>query len=146
MTQKLAITKVEIRRAEGPHHLCDQTFRVFEGQEAEAQGNAYLREISQTAPRGGGYHKADARTTFANGQVWESRFDVKHFSEPDNDLDVRQHIRDFLFFHLFPEQIPWIQSLDEPQRTNHINSIRGMWSQEERAGAAGLLEQIEGRI
>lgn len=146
MTEGLAIAKVEIRRPEGPHHLCDRTFRVFEGEDAEARGNAYLREISQTAPKGGAYDKTDVRILFANGQKWDARFDVKHASEPDNDTDLRKHVRDFLFFHLFPEQIPWIQALAEPQRSNHIHSIRGMWSEEERADAAGLLEQIEGRI
>jgi hypothetical protein len=146
MSQPLAMTKVEIRRAEGPRDLCDKAFRGFEGKDAEARGNAYLREVSQTAPKGGSYDKTDVRITFANGRVWEARFDVNHFSEPDNDTDLRKHVRDFLFFHLFPEQIPSIQALAEPQRSNHINAIRGMWTQEERADAAGLLEQIEGRI
>lgn len=146
MSGPLPMAKVEIRRAEGPHELCDKTFRVFEGDEAEAQGNAYLREISQTAPKGGGYDKTDVRILFANGQKWQARFDVKHFSEPDNDTNLRRHVRDFLFFHLFPEQIPWVQTLDEPQRSQCIHSIRGLWTQEERAEAAGLLEQLDGRI
>lgn len=146
MSLPLAVTKVKIRRAEGPRELCDGTFRVFEGEDAETQGNAYLREISQTAPRGGGYDKTDVRILFANGQKWDARFDVKHSSESDNDRDLRRHVRDFLFFHLYPEQIPWIQVLAEPQRSQHIHSVRGMWTQEERADAAGLLEQIEGRV
>lgn len=138
----LAITEVRIRRAEGPHELCDREFRVFIGRTAEDDGNAYLREIARTAPKDGSYDKTDVKLLFENGQEWDARFDIKHPSQPDNDTDLRKHVYDFLFFHLNPEQIPWIRALDEREQSQHIHSIRGMWTQEERADAATFLAQI----
>jgi hypothetical protein len=142
MSKPLQIVQVEIQRAEGPN-TADFSKHIYKGEFAEIFGNNYLHLIAKTAPKGGGYDKTDVKITFENGRVWEARFEVKHLLEPDNDTDLRKHVRDFLFFHLNPEQIPWIQALDEPQRTSHIHSIRGMWTQEERAEAATFLAQIE---
>lgn len=124
----LTMKWVSIQRAEGPL-VADFTDHVFEGPDAEAQGNAYLRQIAVTAPMNGGYDKTDVKICFSNGQEWTARFDVKHLSCDDNDTDLRKHVRDFLFYHVNPDRIPWIMAEPEPQRSRYIESIRKTVSQ-----------------
>ena len=112
----LAMLAVKIRRAEGEIGKADFNWRKFIGPNAEDAGNAYLREISATAPKGGCYDKTDVVISFADGTEWEARFDVKHFTEPDNDTDLRQHVRDFLFFQLHPEKIQWVRDMANSNR------------------------------
>ncbi len=148
LTGPLAITRVAIRRAEGPIALCDG-WHLFEGVNAEERGNTYLREISQTAPKESGYDKTDVKLTFANGQEWNARFDIKHSSQPDNDTNLRQHVSDFLYFHLNPGKIQWIRDLavssseyKRREAVSHIVSIRKMFV-EDAPAFAELLALID---
>ena len=141
----LVMTEVRIRRGEGPN-TSDFSWHTFKGANAEEDGNAYLRYIAQTAPQGGGYDKTDVEITFENGREWEARFDVKYTGEPDNDTDLRQHVRDFLYFHLNPQDIPWVRELRDPrEREERVASIKACWNQETRDEAQTLLNLIEGR-
>lgn len=118
------ITRIEVERAEGPL-TSDFTRHIFDGQDAEQNANAYLREIARTAPRDGGYDKADVVVTLVSGDTVQTRHDVKHFTCPDADLDVRAHLHDFLFYHVYPEQIPWIKAeCDEIKRAQHVTNLR----------------------
>jgi hypothetical protein len=105
------ITKVTVQRAEGPN-TADFSKHTFEGEDAEARANAYLREISATAPRTGGYDKTDVVVTLASGDEFKLRHDVKHFECDDSDTDVRRSLRDFFYYHLHPEEIPWVRATD----------------------------------
>ena len=141
LNRPLAITRVAVRRAEGPIALCDG-WHLFECADAEEHGNTYLWEISQTAPKDGGYDKTDVKLTFANGQEWNARFDVKHPSQPDNDTNLRQHVSDFLYFHLNPDKIQWIRDLaashseyERRKAAGHIESIRKMFTDDAPAFA-----------
>lgn len=128
-----SIQRVKIHRAEGL--TTDPTMKPvqFEGDAAEQQGNEWLRRIAQTAPAEGGYDKTDVWVTLSNGQEYSFRFDVQHTSVPDNDTDIRSHIRTWFLYNCRPEEIPHIAR--DPRRLR--------WAQEsttpEEKQAAALL-------
>lgn len=103
------IIQVEIVREEGP--ISDETKgkRTFSGDDAEPLANQFLRLISETAPKHGGYDKTEVTVTLVTGDVMKCRFDIKHHSCPDSDLDVRKHLIDTSTFPLYPERFPWVQ-------------------------------------
>lgn len=96
---KVDIDYIEVTRAEGSHEDDPnlgktQRFKSFEDAEKR------LREISQTAPKGGAYDKTDVKVVWKNGDSYEGRWDVKHFSESNNDISVGQHIRETLEYNI----------------------------------------------
>lgn len=103
-----SIQKVVIERAEGMTGHRTMKKVTFQGDAAEAEGNQWLREIAATAPKDGSYDKTDVWVTVSSGQEYQFRFDVRHTSMPDNDTDIRQHMRDFLLIHCRPEALPHI--------------------------------------
>lgn len=103
-----SIQKVVIERAEGPVSHYTMRKVTFTGDTAEEQGNQWLREIAHTAPAKGGYDKTDVSVTLSNGETYDYRFDVQHSSLPDNDTDIRQHIRSWLLYNCRPEELPHI--------------------------------------
>ena len=124
-----SITKVTVQRAEGPN-TSDFSLHTFEGETAEAAANSFLREIAQTAPKTGGYDKCDLTVTLVSGDTIGLRHDVKHTSLPDNDTDVRQHLRDFLFYHLNPEQIPHVARMPKARREQAVAQLKRMHAED----------------
>jgi hypothetical protein len=43
---------------------------------------------------------------------YEFRFDVKHISLPDDDTDIRQHMREWFLYNCRPEELPHIAAAD----------------------------------
>lgn len=74
------ITQIVVVRAEGPNELCGSW--TFKGPTAEDEANKKLRQISLTAPKGGGYDKCDVTVTLSSGEEFTTRHDVKL-----NDID-----------------------------------------------------------
>lgn len=89
---KTTITKVEIRRGEGPSHLCGKwrSFLTIEGAES------YLRDMAFTAPKGGGYDKHDVKIHMSDGDSYEGRIDLTH--DHVSGYDIRRHVADFMGF------------------------------------------------
>lgn len=112
-----SIQTVVIERAEGINDHYTMARRTFTGDSAESQGNHWLQEIAQTAPQTGGYDKTDVWVTFSNGEEFELRFDVQHTTVPDNDTNIRQHLRSWLLYNSRPEELPHIAS--NPRRLNY---------------------------
>lgn len=86
----MKIIKVRIQRAEGKISQCDG-WHEFTGADIERRANAYLAEISRTAPRDGSYHKTDVELTFENGETVKDVFAVKHPSTFNSDTNIRRH-------------------------------------------------------
>lgn len=97
------IVKVDVTRAEGPNDLLGSW--AFEGQDCEAQANAKLEEISQTAPDSGGYDKCDVVVTLHNGETITCRHDVQR---NNTDLSVREHAERFLRYYATAKE-NWIE-------------------------------------
>jgi len=81
---------IEIIRVEGPSALCGKVQTATSWHEADM----ILRANAATAPKGGGYDKHDFKVTFADGQTYSGRYDLKHWSEEHPDL--ARHVRAFI--------------------------------------------------
>lgn len=90
---KVQVVKVWLRRAEGPHALC---FERTYGNIADADRE--LRRWALTAPADGGYDKCDFKLTFADGNTYEGRYDLKRADATYGDL-IGRHVLEFLRFH-----------------------------------------------
>lgn len=112
-----SIQKVTIERAEGLSDHYTMKPVTYTGDSAEEQGNQWLREIAQTAPATGGYDKTDVWVTLSNGEELEFRFDVQHTSLPDNDTNLRQHMRAWFLFNSDPAKLPHIAR--DPRRLKY---------------------------
>lgn len=89
------IKEITITRAEGPIALCDKP-KYFDSWQS---ANSWLVSQSFTFPKGGCYDKHDFKIVFNDGQDYNGRLDCKHHSEPDNDLNLFTHIKEFCEFH-----------------------------------------------
>jgi hypothetical protein len=96
--KKVGVKYIEIRRAEG-NKLYDPKLGIWIRYDNLKQADGRLREISKTAPMTGGYDKTDVKVVFDDGFTYEGRWDVKHFSQPNADLSIGDHIRDELNFY-----------------------------------------------
>jgi hypothetical protein len=138
------ITKVVIERAEGMTGDPTMQRRTFEGTHAEQDANAWLYRISTTAPRNGDYDKTDVWITLSDGvkeYEYEARFDVKHYSCPDPDLNVRQHLTTTLTYYTAPETLPHIA-----KDARRLQYARESTTDEVRAGAQQLLDILNGKV
>jgi hypothetical protein len=137
-----SIQRVVIQRAEGLTNHYTMKKVTFTGDSAEEQGNQWLCEIVQTVPKNGGYGKTDVRVTLSTGHEYEFRFDVKHISLPDNDTDIRQHMREWFLYNCRPEELPHIaadprllryaQSQIEPEIKSIAESVLALLDADEQ--------------
>ena len=98
ITPKIKITKIEIRRGEGSY-VEDPNLGKWQTFENVFDADARLREIGKTAPATGGYDKTDVKVTFADGNTYEGRWDVKHPSQVNADLSIQKHIKQHFDYH-----------------------------------------------
>lgn len=92
-----------------------------------------LREISNTAPRSGGYDKTDVIVTLDDGSTFKGKFDVKHFSQPNADLSIAQHIREELMFSAGKTErgAQWVkEGLIKPDRVKQAEEALQTWDLE----------------
>jgi len=71
--------KIELYRAEGFADECGPA-PAIEGERVWQRANETLMRWSHTAPKNGGYDKCDFKITFADGETYEGRFDLMHWS------------------------------------------------------------------
>lgn len=96
-TQKVKVKSVWLARAEGRPEECIAL--VVDSIEA---ADAVLLRWSETAPGGpgddlGGYDKCDFEITFEDGEKYEGRYDLVHWSKEMPSL--ARHVLSFLRFH-----------------------------------------------
>lgn len=90
---KYKATKIELHRAEGPHHdIGRKAASTF----AEAQ--KIISKWAYTASKTGGYDKVDFKVTFADGEKYDGRLDIKHPDVAD-DNDLARHIHEHLMIY-----------------------------------------------
>ena len=95
VSEKIGVKSIMIMRAEGPSKLCGVKHYFNSWREA----NRFLWEYNSSYPgMNEGYDKHDFTVIFDDGLEWSGRLDVKQSSVPDNDQDIRMHIRDFAEF------------------------------------------------
>jgi hypothetical protein len=95
--EKIGIKYILITRLEGSSKE-DYNLGVTQRFNSVAQADTRLREISATVPKSGGYDKTDVKVVFKDGHTYEGRWDVKHYTQPDNDTSIGQHLRESLNF------------------------------------------------
>lgn len=115
--KKIGVKEIYLYRAEGPA-LSDGTRKRTVKTYKEAR--SVLRDWSSTAPKAGeGYDKVDFKVTFEDGETYEGRLDIKHYTAPNNDLDVAQHIKDTVKYYS-GERPAWRKEKD------YEDSMRGI--------------------
>jgi len=112
-TEKIPVMEITIVRLEGPSYLCDIENKTYSFKEA----NELLKEMSKKAPRTVGYDKTNFSIVFADGEKYEGRIDLMHYTIEKNsrEQNVEQHIHDHLSFYngtLKPEHMSQ-QSYDD---------------------------------
>lgn len=99
--QKIPATRIEFTYKEGrTDQMPDKWPVVFETQgdmNPWIGAGLQLRAWSEHAPATGGYDKTDFTVTWADGQTYQGRYDLKrHSVEP---VDLGGHMREFLTFY-----------------------------------------------
>jgi predicted ribonuclease toxin of YeeF-YezG toxin-antitoxin module len=71
---------------------------VFTGDNVYQQANDFLKRLARNAPKKGyGYHKTKFEIEFADGTIYEGRYDLKRHDVVLADLG--RHVRQFLEFY-----------------------------------------------
>lgn len=90
---KIKVASITFRWKEGPVDHLPAPLVVSNWAEA----NAKLSTWSNDAPKDGCYDKTDFKIVWADGEVYEGRYDLQHWSVEFPDL--AGHVRDFLMFY-----------------------------------------------
>lgn len=90
-SKKIRVKKIVITRGEGPIEEAGKSVTALNF----AAANEALFRMSATAPKSGGYDKTDFVITFADGQTYKGRYDLKHYlcESPDLSAQVVAYIR-----------------------------------------------------
>ncbi len=97
---KIKARSITLQRAEGAtgrDHFSRRTLTATKERSVWQQADSLLLEWSQTAPKGGGYHKVDFTVTYEDGETYSGRYDLRHWSEEYPSL--AKHMRSFVAFH-----------------------------------------------
>jgi hypothetical protein len=99
----IEIKKIVIIRAEGKIELCG----IEQLAKSWKQADEILLEMSETAPKDGGYDKTDFYIEFVDGQEYEGRYDLKHFT--DEIPNLYNHVVDHVSFYTGLRQPHWME-------------------------------------
>lgn len=106
MTTKIQATTITLTRAEGMIHECmtltvsatdvrnelgDRVGDFIATTDVWRRANAVLAAWSRTAPRSGGYDKCDFRVTYADGDTYDGRYDLKAIAA-DGYPSIERHM------------------------------------------------------
>lgn len=94
-TNKTKISKVTILWSEG----MNRTNVIYEGPNAVDRADLQLLRISKNNQCELGYNKTKIEVTFEDGETYAGRWDVKKYGSENNDIKIRQHIRDNCEFY-----------------------------------------------
>lgn len=95
VTQKVTVKQITIEWAEGYNGYCDQFPKTFD---SFSDVNAFLLTNSHQFADNGGYDKHKFNVIWNDGDTegYTGRLDCKHFKCSNNDLNMGQHIREFM--------------------------------------------------
>lgn len=92
---KIPAESITLNRAEGRTSELVGPKTVHGGADSVwDRANALLRSWSQSAPKDGSYHKTDFVVTYADGETYEGRYDLVHFTV--ERPDIADHMRAFV--------------------------------------------------
>lgn len=87
---KIRARSITLRRLEGDRQRDDfssHTLTPLDDKSVWERANSLLRKWSETAPRRGkGYHKVSFIVTYEDGETYQGRFDLKHYTVEYPDL------------------------------------------------------------
>lgn len=132
---KIKVKEITIVRAEGPSRLCD----IVQVAESFAEANTILMSNSSSAPKGGAYDKHDFKVVWEDGQEYNGRYDLKHFSEEFPYLD--RHIVSFLSYLAGTPPL-WMERLGNEEALKRYKEDRGR-NPEEVQNAKDFMEKYE---
>lgn len=92
-TTKIAVKSITIARAEGLSHECYETKH-----ETWASAESRISRICATAPKKGGYDKCDFKIEWADGQVYEGRYDAAFPGSRSYEGTLAGHVEGNLIF------------------------------------------------
>ncbi|MCL0079832.1 DUF192 domain-containing protein [Dehalococcoidia bacterium] len=99
--RKIRARSITLRRLEGDRQRDDfssHTLTPLDDKSVWERANSLLRKWSETAPRRGeGYHKVSFIVTYEDGETYQGRFDLKHYTVEYPDL--AKHIYHFVAFY-----------------------------------------------
>jgi len=94
---------IVLTRAEGPAAECDKPLKVSSWTDADR----VLRQWSETAPKDcRTYDKCDFVITYEDGETYEGRYDLKHWTCEYPNLG--KHVRNFVAFHAGQYKPAWM--------------------------------------
>ena len=92
-TAAIPVQSIWLNRAEGPTAECgDVTVSSYD------DADRVLQSWARTAPDTGGYDKCDFRITFADGETYEGRYDLKRHDTAHTG-QLQRHVRQFCRFY-----------------------------------------------
>lgn len=80
---------IVVTRAEGPALLCDRPMTAYD---YAMTNHMILAPGQKTAPKNGGYDKHDFVVTFADGLVYEGRYDLSAEGAPSLEKHIADHM------------------------------------------------------
>jgi len=107
--EKIKVKEVQILWKEGLTEELKQYPKSFK---TIKEANKQILENSKTAPKGGAYDKHGFKIIWTDGNEYEGRMDVKHTSEPNNDLDIGTHVRGFAE-DIIKSDFKWVTAKDK---------------------------------
>jgi len=110
----IPVKEITITRAEGLRSEVDKPVTV-KGSDAWEKVDSILLRWSYTAPSGGGYDKCDFSVKFADGETYNGRYDLKHYTIEYPHL--AQHVYDFVRFHAGQ----WSSWMNEAQYAEYMS-------------------------
>lgn len=100
---KHKVTHITLIRAEGPTSECDKPKDVTSFLEA----NSALYRWSTSAPKHGGYDKCDFWIEWEDGEKYEGRYDLTHWTKETPDLG--RHVRSFVGYMAGTKKPLWMK-------------------------------------
>lgn len=125
---KIPVKTIEIVRIEGPIELCDKKYLASSYGEA----NVILRTMSDTAPSRGGYDKCDFKVIFEDGETYEGRYDLKHWScEQDEgpSINLKERVGGYCRFMAGLIHPSWMKDDEWESHLNHIQGFKDDYAQ-----------------
>ena len=139
-TAKIQATKIEFGFSESPAH---HRLTVFEGPNVWERASRYARHLAQYSPESIGCYKTDFKVTFADGNEYQGRLDIKSTGPGTyggNDTDVAAHVRQFCTFYGNRHKPETLPSHITPEQ---YQSILGRYTNGETDYYADMLDRYQ---
>lgn len=134
--------KIEILWSECPY-LGNAPY-VFEGDNCWEKARKLLRDAaSLIKPDMLGYHKTDYKVTWADGETYEARADLKYIGHKDNEIDLPELIRQSCIFGGGLAMSPEHRNTWHWMKEDRYDAILANVTPEQQAACRTFLEEYE---